>query len=50
MGACGSKTCSILLPRVFAQAGVDYKDVVKGTIRPVTVEVPMSALIEKEGE
>ncbi|NOR46174.1 MAG: NAD(P)-binding protein, partial [Candidatus Delongbacteria bacterium] len=48
MGACGSKTCSILLPRIFSQAGVDYKDVTPGTIRPLTVEVPMSALIEKE--
>jgi sarcosine oxidase subunit alpha len=46
MGSCGSKTCSILMPRVFAQAGVDFKDVTPGTIRPLTVEVPMSALVK----
>ena len=50
MGACGSKTCSILLPRIFAQAGVDYSKVTPGTIRPLTVEVPMSALIKEDGE
>ncbi len=50
MGACGSKTCSILLPRIFAQAGVDYSEVTPGTIRPLTVEVPMSSLINEDGE
>lgn len=49
MGACGSKTCSVLLPRIFRQAGVDYCDVSPGTVRPVTVEVPMSSLIDKKG-
>ncbi|MBN2789776.1 MAG: FAD-dependent oxidoreductase [Candidatus Delongbacteria bacterium] len=48
MGSCGSKTCSILMPRIFAQAGVDWKDVTPGTIRPLTVEVPMSALVDKK--
>ncbi|MFH1130486.1 MAG: FAD-dependent oxidoreductase [Pseudomonadota bacterium] len=50
MGACGSKTCSVLLPRVFQMAGVDWKQVTKGTVRPLCVEVPMFALInEKRG-
>ena len=48
MGACGSKTCSVLLPRIFKQAGVDYKEVSPGTVRPVEVEVPMNALIDGE--
>jgi sarcosine oxidase, subunit alpha len=48
MGACGSKTCSVLLPRIFKQAGVDPCTVSKGSIRPLTVEVPMSSLIDDE--
>lgn len=47
MGACGSKTCSVLLPRVFGKAGVDWKDVESGTIRPLSVEVPMSAIVNE---
>jgi bacterioferritin-associated ferredoxin len=50
MGACGSKTCSVLYPRIFKQAGVDFCEVSQGTIRPVTVEVPMNSLIDTEGK
>ncbi|HQO10401.1 MAG TPA: FAD-dependent oxidoreductase [Clostridiales bacterium] len=50
MGACGSKTCSVLLPRIFKQAGVDYCDVSPGTVRPLTVEVPMNSLIDEQGK
>jgi NADPH-dependent 2,4-dienoyl-CoA reductase/sulfur reductase-like enzyme/Fe-S-cluster-containing hydrogenase component 2 len=50
MGACGSKTCSVLLPRIFAQAGVDYwKEVSPGSIRPLTVEVPMGSIVNEDG-
>jgi len=48
MGACGSRTCSILLPRIFAMAGVDWKDVTKPTKRPLSVEIPMGAIINEE--
>jgi sarcosine oxidase, subunit alpha len=48
MGACGSKTCSALLPRVFAMAGVDFSQVAPGTRRPLCVEVPMAALVNEE--
>jgi len=47
MGACGGKNCSTLLPRVFGMAGVDFKEVHQGTKRPLSVEVPMSALINE---
>jgi sarcosine oxidase, subunit alpha len=51
MGACGGKNCSILLPRVFQMAGVDWKEVTPGIKRPLSVEVPMYALInESDGE
>ncbi len=48
MGACGSKTCSVLYPRIFKQAGVDFSQVSRGTVRPVTVEVPMISLTDQE--
>ena len=51
MGACGSKTCSVQFPRVFRAAGVDFSTVAEGSIRPLSVETPMYALInETEGE
>ncbi|MCK5075946.1 MAG: (2Fe-2S)-binding protein, partial [Calditrichia bacterium] len=49
MGACGGKNCSVVLPRVFGMAGVDYwKEVTEGSKRPLTVEVPMSVLINEK--
>jgi len=50
MGACGGNTCSVLLPRLFKMAGVDWSEVTHGTKRPLSVEVPMFAIInENEG-
>ncbi len=48
MGACGGKTCSVLLPRVFAMAGVDWSRVTRGTLRPLSVEVPMKAIANED--
>ncbi|MFA4839364.1 MAG: FAD-dependent oxidoreductase [Candidatus Neomarinimicrobiota bacterium] len=51
MGACGGKNCSVVLSRIFAAAGVDWKEVAPGRKRPLSVEVPMSVIInEKDGE
>jgi len=51
MGACGGKNCSVVMPRIFAAAGVDWKEVTPGKKRPLGVEVPMSVIInEKDGE
>jgi NADPH-dependent 2,4-dienoyl-CoA reductase/sulfur reductase-like enzyme/Pyruvate/2-oxoacid:ferredoxin oxidoreductase delta subunit len=47
MGACGSKTCSALYPTVFRAAGVDPKTVTPASLRPLTVEVPMGALVNE---
>jgi len=44
MGACGSKTCSVLLPQIFRKAGVDPATVTAGTIRPLTLEAPLGEL------
>ncbi|MCK4295924.1 MAG: (2Fe-2S)-binding protein, partial [Candidatus Marinimicrobia bacterium] len=48
MGACGGKNCSTLLPRVFEMAGVDWEEVTQGTKRPLSVEIPMYALINEK--
>ncbi len=48
MGACGGKTCHSLLPRIFKMVGVDWKDVEKGTDRPLNMEVPMGAIVNEE--
>ncbi len=50
MGACGSKTCSVLLPRIFSKAGVDYSEVQTGRLRPLSVEIPMQAIVNESEE
>lgn len=47
MGACGSKTCSVLLPQVFRKAGVDPASLTNGTLRPLSLEIPMRDLINE---
>ncbi|MFZ2781777.1 MAG: FAD-dependent oxidoreductase [Rectinemataceae bacterium] len=47
MGACGSKTCSQLLPRAFRLAGVDPDRVEPGSQRPLFMEVPMGELVNE---
>ncbi len=47
MGACGGKNCGAVLPRVFREAGVDWKDVTPGSLRPLSVEIPMFSIINE---
>jgi len=49
MGACGSRTCSVLLPGVFKMAGIDWFEVAPSTKRPLTIEIPMCALVNEKG-
>jgi NADPH-dependent 2,4-dienoyl-CoA reductase/sulfur reductase-like enzyme/Fe-S-cluster-containing hydrogenase component 2/bacterioferritin-associated ferredoxin len=41
MGACGAKTCSDLIHRIFREEGIALTDVVDQTKRPVFIEVPL---------
>jgi len=41
MGACGGKTCTPLIERIFAEEGIKINEVSPPTIRPFTTEVPM---------
>jgi len=50
MGACGSRTCSILLPGIFSAAGVNWFEVAENTKRPLSVEIPMGAIINEDSE
>lgn len=48
MGACGSKTCSVLLPQIFKQCGIDPAQVAKGTQRPLVMEVTIGDIVSTE--
>jgi sarcosine oxidase subunit alpha len=43
MGACGGKTCSALILRLFREEGISLDDVVRGVPRPLFVEAPFGA-------
>jgi len=44
MGACGGKTCTNLIKRLFREEGVPLEQVTENTRRPLFVEVPLGAL------
>jgi NADPH-dependent 2,4-dienoyl-CoA reductase/sulfur reductase-like enzyme/ferredoxin len=43
MGACGAKTCTDLIHRLFRDEGIPKAEIVDQTARPLFVEVPMGA-------
>ncbi|MBN1885976.1 MAG: FAD-dependent oxidoreductase [Candidatus Krumholzibacteriota bacterium] len=43
MGACGGKTCTELILRLYREEGVDLDEVTRPTERPFVSEVPLSA-------
>jgi len=43
MGACGGKTCTSLINRIFREEGIEQENIIPGTKRPLFVEVPMGA-------
>ena len=50
MGACGSKTCTNLLLRLFREEGVPLDEVTDNTRRPLFVEVPLGVFAGLEAE
>jgi bacterioferritin-associated ferredoxin len=44
MGACGGKTCTNLIKRLFREEGVSLEQVTENTRRPLFIEVPLGAL------
>lgn len=49
MGACGGKTCTDLILKLFKQEGIDPCDVTLPTNRPFVSEVPLCAFANIEG-
>ena len=45
MGACGGKTCSELIMRIFREEGVDLSEVTPFIERPFVAEVPLSSFV-----
>jgi sarcosine oxidase subunit alpha len=41
MGACGGKTCTPLIYRIFNEEGITLDEITTGTLRPLFIEVPM---------
>ena len=41
MGACGGKTCTAMINRIFREEGVPFEQITQGTLRPLFVEVPL---------
>ncbi|MFX1499737.1 MAG: FAD-dependent oxidoreductase [Promethearchaeota archaeon] len=41
MGACGGKTCTPLIERIFREEGIPTDEIIPGTKRPLFIEVPM---------
>ena len=41
MGACGGKTCTPLIERIFREEGISIDEIIPGTKRPLFIEVPM---------
>jgi len=43
MGACGGKTCTNLIKRLFCEEGIPLEQVTENTRRPLFIEVPLGA-------
>ena len=50
MGACGGKTCAVLIARLFREEGVPGAEVTENVRRPLFVEVPFGAFAGVEEE
>jgi sarcosine oxidase subunit alpha len=49
MGACGGKTCSAVIQRLFREEGIDGSDVTPYVKRPLFVEVPLGIFAGQAG-
>ena len=50
MGACGGKTCTELILRLYREMGVDLSEVTLPTNRPFTAEVPLGVFAGAESD
>ncbi|MDD3094743.1 MAG: 2Fe-2S iron-sulfur cluster-binding protein [Candidatus Neomarinimicrobiota bacterium] len=50
MGSCGGRNCALLLPKIFREMGIPPEEVTPSSKRPLSVEIPMQALINEDTE
>ncbi len=50
MGACGGKTCTPLIRRLFREEGVPVSEITPNVVRPLFVEVPLGIFAGTESE
>ncbi len=50
MGACGGKTCTPLIERIFREEGISMAEITPGTKRPLFIEVPMGIFANAKNE
>jgi hypothetical protein len=50
MGACGGKSCTEQILRIFREEGVPLEDVTRPTIRPFVSEIHLGDFLRKKGE
>ncbi len=50
MGACGGKTCTPLIEKIFREEGVSIDEITPGTKRPLFIEVPMGIFANARDE
>ncbi|MBE0461545.1 MAG: FAD-dependent oxidoreductase [Candidatus Aminicenantes bacterium] len=50
MGACGGKTCSPIILRIFAEEGISLEKVVENVKRPLIMEVPLGVFAGKRSK
>ncbi|MHA1619663.1 MAG: FAD-dependent oxidoreductase [Promethearchaeota archaeon] len=50
MGACGGKTCTSLIDRIFKEEGIPITEITEGKKRPVFVEVPLGFFAQGENK
>ncbi|UCG03489.1 MAG: FAD-dependent oxidoreductase [Candidatus Heimdallarchaeota archaeon] len=48
MGACGGKTCTAMINRIFSEEGVPFEQITQGTRRPLFIEVPLGIFAHTE--
>ncbi|MCK4392283.1 (2Fe-2S)-binding protein, partial [Candidatus Bipolaricaulota bacterium] len=50
MGACGGKTCTALITRLFREEGIPVDKVTENVKRPLLIEVPLGIFAGVKGD
>jgi len=50
MGACGAKTCTAIIHRLFREEGIPVDEIIESTKRPIFIEVPLGTFAGANGQ